>query len=367
MGTRIMAIAAVLAVGVLAACGGDDEVETFIADADAICAERYANEPPVTAMPDTDPDEFRATLDEKLAVFETEHDDLAALEPPDDLDAGFEEFVALLDERNELSAEARDAAIAQEPTPDHVLDRQRQLAVEQVEQAESIGFEVCGLGRYADTDPEPQESFDDALATLEEVVADEDCERFADEVIVTTQKPIAEQICDAVVTDFKGFTANEAETEEFGTGAVLEHETENGVVLQPFVVEGDETFRMATYVYQDQAGVGVEAPAQNQNEQTVEAAIEAIEAEDCEALEPLADLESFGSLDQACATFIPRYAGSFEPAPEVTELGANAWFAFYGIRTAGNYLTAIVSLKDKNDGEEVRNSYRVSGIEPAFR
>lgn len=357
-----------LGAAVLIACGGDEGEgdDGFVAQADAICQQRLDAEPAQTETL-ADRGALLAIVDEKIANYGTEREKLGALEAPGGLAESYAAFLGTLDEFILYGDAVRKDNAAGNPPSAELAAEGARIRDEQAALADEIGFEVCGRGRYSASPPEPAAPLEQTLGALEDAIAGDDCELFADEVIVTSQKAVAPEICEFVFSDLKGFTADAARTEQYGeTAAIVQYLNPGGdTISQPFVLEGDETFRMASYVFQDQPTIGTEPAPDAEYQETIDAAVEAISASDCRGLDGHYDSESYPSLDEACVNLVDRLGPAFDPAPEVSELGANEWFAFYSIETdAGAYYTAIVSHKDSNDSAD---GYLLSGVESAFR
>lgn len=157
----IVALVPALAV---AACGGDDGGEDFTAQADAVCTESaerinalFTKEGAPTSA------EEAAALGAKLVGSrQQEIDELEALEPPEDLEAGYQDFVAA---RKEVLAgeESRQAA-------DEQADRRAsELAAAQVDEAFAAADEAAeGIGLEACAGILPPEEEDDIRAVAEQ-------------------------------------------------------------------------------------------------------------------------------------------------------------------------------------------------------
>jgi hypothetical protein len=166
----IKAILPVVAAAVLllAACGGDEDTESFIADADALCAERdtavtqaYADAreasgrfaPPDAAL------EGQAAAEDQLAS------ELGAIEPPSELEGSYEEMVTLQRQRAELLAAADDSL---RDGNTEAMEADRALASlyhdEAYAVARGLGFTECAGRLSAEDEEAVTAAVEDALA-----------------------------------------------------------------------------------------------------------------------------------------------------------------------------------------------------------
>lgn len=149
--TRRRSLAGLVAVGatvLIAGCGGGSDslsAEEFRAQADAICAD--ANREIEAIAEPTSAEQFLTYIQAALPIQRAQLDRLAALEPPDDLQAGFDAGVAAIRQQIDAidGAGARieggeDAtAVVAEVTPTlESLNEQSDAA------AQSLGLTVCG-------------------------------------------------------------------------------------------------------------------------------------------------------------------------------------------------------------------------------
>jgi ketosteroid isomerase-like protein len=349
-------------------CGGDAE-EEFIAEAESICAESLAEEPPQIHNVDTDREATVAILGEKVAVVERRRERLSELEAPEEHSGRWDQFLDNEQERVELANEQVELIEEGDGVAD-VIARLRDLTAEQYELAQEIGFETCGHGRYAQGGPEPDVALDERLGELERVIEAEDCDGLV--AISSTELMLANpgSFCRTVFNQLEGFDARDAEVDDFGTAAIVEHDGPEGMISQPLVLDGDETFRL-TAVYQNRESVGEQPPAGAEFDEVANDAIERIREGDCEGIERFYDPEAFESAEDACGVFTGRLTTTLEADPEAApeQLGANAWFAAYALRTAqGGYTTLLVSRRDADDIEAERGGrYRLSVAAAPFR
>lgn len=372
----IAALVALLGTLALAACGGDGDEGggDVIAQADAICTEAFEAEPPQVSNIDSSPELSNEILAGKIEVADQRRADLEALQAPEEAAGEWEQFVENEAERVRLGEQQLQAVEeGDQGTVDASAGKLRELAAEQADLAGQIGFEVCGLGRYASGDPEPEVSLEERVAELAEAVSQKDCRTLVEISGTELVLPEAQQqgYCDAVSTDFEGFDAEAAEIDEWGTAAVIENESPGGsVISQPLLLDGDETFRLTT-VFQNQPAVGTEPEPDAEFDQVAEQAVEAIREGDCEAIGSLYDPDAFASVDDACSAFTSRLGTAAQEDAELAPepLGSNAWFAAYALRSSqGGYYTMLVSRKDGDDSKaEEGGEYRVSAIVTPFR
>lgn len=357
----------------LAACG-DDDGDDVIAEADQICTEAAEAEPPQITNFETDPEATAANLAEKVDVTSERRDELAALDAPEDVSGQWQQFLDNEAERVEIG-EAQAEAIEQGAEEDLAAnaERLRELRIEQTALAEEIGFEVCGFGRYVTADPEPAVPLAEQAEIVAEAVRAEDCDALlavaGTELIVPENQQ--QNFCEAFYADFDGFDPAVAEIDDWETAAVIENETEDGgVIAQPLLLDGDETFRI-TSVFQNQPAVGTEPEPDAEFDQVARETVEVIGEEDCEAFAELYDPDVFATADAACSAFIGRLGALLEEDPDVEPelLGANAWFAAYALRgETGSYVTLLVSRKDGDDIQaDEGGDYRASAVASPFR
>jgi hypothetical protein len=159
------ALAALGAAALIAGCGGGSDslsAEEFRQQADAICAEGEARTDALTAP--TTPEEVLPFLQTGLPLADEQRERLAELDPPDDLQAAFDEAQDLNQQRRDLLQQAVDRieagedpeAVLRELEPE--LDR---LQGEARAKARELGLTVCGAEEDGDgtttagTAPEP--------------------------------------------------------------------------------------------------------------------------------------------------------------------------------------------------------------------
>ena len=134
----------VCAVFALAACGGDDK-EEFISDADEIC--KNANEDLENIDEPTTDEELAPYLNEALDLAEDVQGDLEDLDPPDDVQDDWDQYLENTQEGLDIIEDARDQAEAGDTdTAQETLqsDEVEQLDEENEELANDIGLEECG-------------------------------------------------------------------------------------------------------------------------------------------------------------------------------------------------------------------------------
>lgn len=158
-GVGACAIAVAIAIG---ACGGDeneasgdgaDPSAEFTARADGLCTESQRERVTLAAefqlAPEGASEEevFAAEAEREAALLEVREDlgaELAALEPPDELGAEWDEYLALLDEARTVNAEAVAAVEAVDAKESgRLFDEVAALNAEAQAVAEGIGLEAC--------------------------------------------------------------------------------------------------------------------------------------------------------------------------------------------------------------------------------
>ena len=146
MRTGLTALIAALLVACAAACGGDgdSEAETeFRAEVNAVCAD-YGPRLDLLAPPSEDVDEWAAIAADMGDLLEASVNELRLLEPPDELSAGYAEW---LDLRAQLLTTVRDLQTAgglhDEAAVDQSLRQIDETMAEADPLAEELGFEDC--------------------------------------------------------------------------------------------------------------------------------------------------------------------------------------------------------------------------------
>lgn len=148
---RRRSLAGLVAVGataLIAGCGGGSDslsAEDFRSQADAICADAKRE---IEAIPEpASADQFLTYIQDALPIQRAQLDRLEALEPPDDLQEGFDAGVAAVEEQIDaidaagarLEAGEDAAAVVAEVTPTlESLNQQSDAA------AQALGLTVCG-------------------------------------------------------------------------------------------------------------------------------------------------------------------------------------------------------------------------------
>ena len=154
----LIALVALALAAAASACGDDDEPsgpEDFTAQADAICEEVNRESPPPTEAPrdaeeaielETGEIEIRQGLDARLRE----------LQPPQDLQATFDEYNSQTAEVIELGEQARQAAEDNDEESYAEVGQERLEVLQAREQtAAELGFEVCGRQMEAPAEPAP--------------------------------------------------------------------------------------------------------------------------------------------------------------------------------------------------------------------
>ena len=146
----LAAIAALGAAALIAGCGGGSDsssADDFREQADEVCADANARTGALTAP--TSSDEVLPYLESGLTVQAEELERIRALDPPEDLQADFDEATDLLQQRQDAIRQAADRISAGED-PDAVstelspeIDR---LRTEARAKARELGLTVCGSG-----------------------------------------------------------------------------------------------------------------------------------------------------------------------------------------------------------------------------
>lgn len=355
----------------LAACGGGDDGDDFVSQADDVCRDANEQIEPLTVVIEEEPEEFAATLRQRADVGTERNEEISELDVPEEDAEAFEEFIDKSNQVQELSRENAAAIEAGDQPAQATIDERNALIEETDQLAIDLGFEVCGLGRYADQDPEPQQPLEDTVAALDTALTEKDCDALS-EIDVTNLLSIPPAACDQQLGFFDGFTADEAEVEEFGTGGVIQFtDAKDKPFVQPVVLEGDETWRLLS-VFQDKDAVGTEPAPDAEFDENAQAAVDAIRDEDCDAFSKVLDPEGpFPSAEAACDFWFSELGPVLQEDPEAQPelLGANEWFAFYELRNEfGDYYTLVMSRKDDNDLPSATEGteYRFSGAYSPF-
>jgi hypothetical protein len=157
----IWSAAALGAAALLAGCGGGDELSRgeFIARADALCEAGRESFDDLQSRPPRDTEAAARLTTELIEVSEGELDELGELEPPEDLRAPMDEYLAAREDALELLH--RGHLAAERGATRAYADAQRQAAAGQVERlrlARGIGLARCSRrepsGSGADASPQ---------------------------------------------------------------------------------------------------------------------------------------------------------------------------------------------------------------------
>jgi len=133
----------------LAACGGGEETrlsqEAYIAKADAVCA-KVAAQQKALGVPTT-LDQIPPYVDKAIPILDAGLKEIRALRPPENMEAGVDEWLASTSETREVlgdlkkAAEAGDAAAARAAG-----SRGNTVADERHEKAQALGLTACANG-----------------------------------------------------------------------------------------------------------------------------------------------------------------------------------------------------------------------------
>ncbi len=156
----------------LAACGGDGaDTEDFIAEADQICTEAERERVDIAlGRPILKTSEQEAAvLREIVPVHQREHDDLAALEPPEDASTEYSDFLAARADVVAAGEERRALAERGAPAEERLAASDRAEAANDRadEPAAAIGLEACAHRL-------PPEQVEEITANTEDVFTSED-------------------------------------------------------------------------------------------------------------------------------------------------------------------------------------------------
>ena len=142
---RAHATAAALIAVPIAACGGGLSKSELVANGDAICKRvnaRMAKEPEPKSAAD-----LEALAERTVEISDPAIDDMAALEPPGELEQDFDEFVASLREQRDLTKQIGAAAGAGDTAKLEEVGAAAQKAqAEYRKLSVKIGFKECGGG-----------------------------------------------------------------------------------------------------------------------------------------------------------------------------------------------------------------------------
>jgi hypothetical protein len=154
MKRSLIALPVIVASIAIAACGDDDDGSGesdstgFLADADAVCVEtarELADLALAREAPPSDEQTTVAAIQENVPVLEQALTDLEALEPPPDVSADYDEFLAARRQGIDVRQEAVDASEQRDSKGFEAAAAEIGPAIEQAEQVgEQIGFEACG-------------------------------------------------------------------------------------------------------------------------------------------------------------------------------------------------------------------------------
>lgn len=143
---RALAVACVVATAMgISACGGDDDSDDFVADANSICTDEQRQIVDSQLARPTIPasrSEFVAVFEETDPIYQDAQDQLSELEPPDDVSPDWDEYLSLNQQRIDARAEA--IAAADEPKAfDAAADEAEQALADRDEVGERIGLGAC--------------------------------------------------------------------------------------------------------------------------------------------------------------------------------------------------------------------------------
>jgi hypothetical protein len=137
--------AAALSLLVLVACGGGLSEGELVAEGDKICKrvnDQIAKEPEPTTAED-----LKRLAEKTVEISDPAIEDMEALEPPGELEADFEKFVASLKRQRDLTEQIGEAAGAGDTAKIQELGQQAGRAqTEYRELSQKIGFKECGGG-----------------------------------------------------------------------------------------------------------------------------------------------------------------------------------------------------------------------------
>lgn len=150
----VLAVLAVGAIGIAAACGGSDDseasglsAEEFRSQADAICA-KYEEQTNAVEEP-TGPDDVVTYFTTVIPIQQAQITELKALEPPEDLSAKFDEATTLLEKQVALAQQAADdiSGGADATTVVQSLNDEATSNSDQLDTiAQELGLTECGDG-----------------------------------------------------------------------------------------------------------------------------------------------------------------------------------------------------------------------------
>ena len=140
---RARAAIALLLLTPVAGCGGGLSEGELVAEGDKICKrvnEQIAKEPePVNAQ------DLAALAKKTVEISDPAIEDMEALEPPGDLEADFEKFVASLKKQRDLTEKIGEAADSGDTAEIEKLGADAQKAQAEYRRlSDKIGFKECG-------------------------------------------------------------------------------------------------------------------------------------------------------------------------------------------------------------------------------
>jgi hypothetical protein len=142
---RAHAAVAVLLIGSVAGCGGGLSKGELVAKADAICArvnKQIAREPEPRSARD-----LQRLASRTVEISDPAIEEMAALEPPDELEADFGKFVASLKKQRDLTKQIGEAAGEGDTAKIQQVGADAQKAQAEYQRlSNKIGFKECGGG-----------------------------------------------------------------------------------------------------------------------------------------------------------------------------------------------------------------------------
>jgi hypothetical protein len=142
---RARAAATAVLILPLAACGGGLSKAELVKRGDAIC--KRVNDKVAKQQEPTTADDLAALARETVKISDPAIDDMAALEPPDELKNDFDAFVASLKKQRDLTEQIGNAAARGDTVKIQQIATQAQKAqAEYRKLSDKIGFKECGGG-----------------------------------------------------------------------------------------------------------------------------------------------------------------------------------------------------------------------------
>jgi hypothetical protein len=142
---RARASVALLLLVPVAGCGGGLSEGELVAEGDKIC--KRVNEQIAKEPEPKDAAGLERLAKKTVELSDPAIEDMEALEPPDELEADFEKFVASLKEQRDITEQIGAAAAAGDTAKIQELGSQAQEAQTEYRQlSDKIGFKECGGG-----------------------------------------------------------------------------------------------------------------------------------------------------------------------------------------------------------------------------